>query len=205
MTVANKDKIKIKSANLVPVVADNIYIIPSNKLLTATDGVLKLSDRPSKGYRNMPIDLFFSSLAEVHQDHAIGVVLSGTATDGTLGLKAIKDQGGITMAQELQSAAYDGMPQSAIDANVVDYVLSPEKIPGQLMILNNKLKSGKAGVPEDRQQAEMDEFNQILSLLRSRKAVDFIYYKQPTIRRRINRRIAMSNKRVLLNTWLILT
>ena len=257
MTVANKDKIKIKSANLFPVVgigasaggldafkrllkaipeksgmayilvqhldpthesiladllqrvttipvqeitdnvqvvADNIYIIPSNKLLTATDGVLKLSDRPSKGYRNMPIDLFFSSLAEVHQDHAIGVVLSGTATDGTLGLKAIKDQGGITMAQELQSAAYDGMPQSAIDANVVDYVLSPEKIPGQLMILNNKLKSGKAGVPEDRQQAEMDEFNQILSLLRSRKGVDFTYYKQPTIRRRINRRIAMSNK-----------
>ncbi|MEJ0081698.1 MAG: chemotaxis protein CheB [Puia sp.] len=66
---------------------DHIYIIPSNKLLTATDGVLKLSARPSKNQKNMPIDLFFASLAEVHQSHAIGVVLSGTGTDGTLGVK----------------------------------------------------------------------------------------------------------------------
>ncbi len=92
----------------IQVVADHIYIIPSNKLLTATDGVLKLSDRLPKSHRNMPIDIFFSSLAEVHQSHAIGVVLSGTANDGTLGLKAIKDHGGITFAQELKSAAYDG-------------------------------------------------------------------------------------------------
>jgi len=126
----------------IQVVADHIYIIPSNKLLTATDGVLKLSDRLPKSQRNMPIDIFFSSLAEVHQSHAIGVVLSGTANDGTLGLKAIKDHGGITFAQELQSAAYDGMPQSAIDANVVDYILSPEKIPGKLLSLNNTLKTG---------------------------------------------------------------
>ncbi len=178
----------------VEVVADHIYIIPSNKLLTATDGVLKLSDRLPRNQRNMPIDLFFASLAEVHQSHAIGVVLSGTATDGTLGLKAIKDHGGITIAQEIQSAAYDGMPQSAIDANVVDYVLSPEKIPGKLLTLSGILKAAIPDSPEDIHQIEEDGFKQILSFLRTRKGIDFTYYKQTTIRRRINRRIALSNK-----------
>src|ERR1700676_793003 len=128
---------------------NHIYIIPSNKLLTANDGVLQLSPRLPKSEKNMPIDVFFSSLAEVHQSHAIGVVLSGTATYGTLGLKAIKDHGGITFAQEVQSAAYDGMPQSAIDANVVDYILSPEKIPGKLLSLNNTLKTGKPDSSKD--------------------------------------------------------
>src|SRR5664279_4083119 len=90
----------------IKVVPDHIYIIPSNKLLTATDGVLKLSARPPKSHRSMPIDLFFASLAEVHQSHAIGVVLSGTGSDGTLGLKAIKDHGGTTIAQDQQSASY---------------------------------------------------------------------------------------------------
>jgi two-component system CheB/CheR fusion protein len=178
----------------IQVVADHIYIIPSNKLLTATDGVLKLSDRLPKNQRNMPIDLFFASLAEVHQSHAIGVILSGTATDGTLGLKAIKDHGGITIAQELQSAAYNGMPQSAIDANVVDYILPPEKIPGKLLSLNNTLKAGAPDSSKDIQQLEEEGFKQILSLLRTRKGIDFTYYKQTTIQRRINRRIALSNK-----------
>src|SRR5450631_4467744 len=113
----------------IKVAPDHIYIIPSNKLLTATDGVLKLSARPPKNHRNMPIDLFFASLAEVHQNHAIGVVLSGTGTDGTLGLKAIKDHGGVTFAQEQQSASYDAMPHSAVQAGVVDFILPPEKIP----------------------------------------------------------------------------
>src|SRR5688500_5030410 len=113
--------------------ADHIYIIPSNKLLTATDGVLQLSERPPKNFKNMPIDVFFESLADVHQNHAIGVVLSGTATDGTLGLKAIKEKGGITFAQDPQSASYQSMPKSAINAAVVDYILTPERIPQQLL------------------------------------------------------------------------
>ena len=92
------------------VVPDHIYIIPANKLLTASDGLLQLSARPPKNQRNMPIDLFFASLAEVHQNQAIGVVLSGTGTDGTLGLKAIKAHGGFTFAQDQRSASYDGMP-----------------------------------------------------------------------------------------------
>ena len=173
---------------------DHIYIIPANKLLTATDGILQLSARPPKNYKNMPIDLFFTSLAAVHQDHAIGVVLSGTATDGTLGLTAIKSHGGITIAQEQQSAAYGAMPQSAIDAGVVDFILTPEKIPLQLLALQNKgteNHGNKGGIEE---QIRQNEFKQILALLRNRRGVDFTYYKQPTVRRRIDRRIALSMK-----------
>ncbi len=121
----------------VEVKPDQIYIIPANKILVATDGILQLSPRPSKDQKNMPIDIFFSSLAEVHQSHAIGVVLSGTGIDGTLGLKNIKGQGGITFAQDPESAAYDAMPQSAINADVVDFILAPEKMPQHLLELNH--------------------------------------------------------------------
>lgn len=172
---------------------DHIYIIPSNKMLLATDGILQLSPRPEKGknQRNLPIDLFFNSLAEVHQSYAIGVVLSGTASDGTLGLKAIKEQGGLTFAQDEESAAYDSMPHSAMMAGVVDFILPPEKIPGKLVELTNTIyKTGE----EPHSIPEKDEatFKQILSLLRIRKGTDFTYYKQTTIRRRILRRMVLN-------------
>ena len=178
----------------IKVVHDHIYIIPSNKLLTATDGVLKLSSRPPKNQRSMPIDLFFASLAEVHQSHAIGVVLSGTGTDGTLGLKAIKDHGGVTIAQNQQSASYDAMPQSAIDADVVDFILTPENIPRQLMSLNETSKLNPAKEEGNADQNQEEVFKKILSLLRIRRGVDFTYYKQTTIRRRISRRVALSKQ-----------
>ena len=172
---------------------NHIYVIPSNKMMVATDGVLLLAPRPakSKNERNLPIDLFFSSLAEVHQSHAIGVVLSGTATDGTLGLKAIKDHGGITFAQDEASAAYDGMPHSAVQAGVVDFILPPDKIPEKLLevtkIINTAAYIGQTLPLED------DEvFKQIISVLRIRKGTDFTYYKQTTIRRRILRRMAIN-------------
>jgi two-component system CheB/CheR fusion protein len=181
--------------NNVHVVPDHIYIIPSNKLLTATDGVLQLSARLPKTQRNLPIDVLFYSLAEVHQNHAIGVVLSGTATDGTLGLKAIKEQGGITFAQDQQSAAYAGMPQSAIDAGVVDFILPPEKIPGQLLLLSGGVKVSPPAAEEDGEQIEENAYKQIISLIRISAGVDFTYYKQATIRRRIDRRMALCMKK----------
>src|SRR5450755_4622890 len=182
----------LEIANNVHVEPGHIYIIPSNKLLTATDGILQLSPRPPRNEKNMPIDVFFTSLAEVHQSHAIGVVLSGTATDGTLGLKAIKDHGGITFAQEQHSASYDAMPQSAIDADVVDFILTPENIPKQLLVLNENFRLNTVNDDGNSEQKQEDGFKQILSLLRIRRGVDFTYYKQTTIRRRISRRIALS-------------
>jgi len=173
---------------------DHIYIIPSNKLLTATDGVLQLSARLPKNQRNLPIDLFFTSLAEVHQNHAIGIVLSGTATDGTQGLKAIKAKGGVTFAQEQQSAAYDGMPRSAIEAGVVDFILPPEKIPEKLLQLKSKVKPIVINAEVNDEQDQEDRFKKILSLVRMKRGVDFTYYKQTTIRRRINRRMTLCMK-----------
>jgi two-component system, chemotaxis family, CheB/CheR fusion protein len=172
---------------------NHIYVIPSNKMMVSKDGVLLLTPRPSKSNieRNLPIDLFFSSLAEVHQAQAIGVVLSGTASDGTLGLKAIKEHGGITFAQDEASAAYDGMPHSAIQAGVVDFILSPENIPEKILEVTKIITAPVDGEHNEHQEIE-EVFRQILALLRVRKGTDFTYYKQTTIRRRILRRMAFN-------------
>jgi two-component system CheB/CheR fusion protein len=179
----------LEIADDIKVLPNHIYVIPSNKMMVATDGVLQLSPRPktSKTERNLPIDLFFTSLAEVHREHAIGVVLSGTATDGTLGLKAIKDQGGITFAQDEASAAYGSMPQNAAAAGVVDYILPPEMIPQKLLEVIGT-GHGDGQLPLEAEAV----YKQIISLLRIRKGTDFTYYKQSTIHRRILRRMGLS-------------
>ncbi len=164
---------------------DSIYVIPSNKILTTFDGVLKLTPRETK--TNAAIDVFFASLAEIHQDLAVGVVLSGTGTDGTEGLKAIKKYGGITIAQEPESAAYEGMPQSAADAQVVDFILPPDKIPEKLIELSKRYKS-EDGILKDDTRA----FKKIINLLQETSNVDFTFYKQTTVKRRVARRVMMS-------------
>ncbi|HTR27824.1 MAG TPA: chemotaxis protein CheB, partial [Puia sp.] len=177
----------------VHVAPDHIYIIPSNKLLTADDGRLRLKPRPKKK-KSLPVDVFFTSLAQVHGSHAIGVVLSGTASDGTRGLEAIKERGGLTFAQEPGSAAFRGMPQNAIDANVVDFILAPEEIPSQIAKLTGGFKEAAAG--EDHPDPER-AFSQLITLLRLRKGADFTHYKQTTVRRRIERRMGLTKKRTI--------
>ena len=173
---------------------NHIYVLPSNKMLVANDGVLQLSPRSyKKNELHLPIDLFFTSLAEIHLSHAIGVVLSGTGSDGTEGLKAIKENEGITFAQDDASAAYDGMPNSAVQAGVVDFVLPPEEIPKKLAEVIRILNENGADDPT-LPEPEKDVFKQILSVLRVRKGTDFTYYKQTTIRRRILRRMAINKK-----------
>jgi two-component system CheB/CheR fusion protein len=178
--------------NNVRVEPNQVYVIPSNKLLMANDGRLELSPRGPKNEKNMPIDVFFTSLSEVHQGHAIGVVLSGTASDGTLGLKAIKDHGGFTFAQEPPSAAFAGMPQSAIDAEVVDFILTPEEIPLQVAKLSETFRNGLTIDKDDVKSTKEEAFRQLIALLRVRKGTDFTYYKQTTIRRRIIRRMGLN-------------
>ncbi|MEO8415703.1 MAG: CheR family methyltransferase, partial [Ginsengibacter sp.] len=174
----------------VKVEPDNIYIIPVNKILVANDGILQLTERPGDR-KNMLIDIFFSSLAEVHQDKAIGVVLSGTGTDGTAGLKKIKDHGGITIAQD-ESAAYEDMPQNAIRAEVVDFILAPADIPKHLRSIMQTLDRVEGdGNPMPDTKNEEQSYRRILSLLRLNFGADFNFYKQTTIRRRILRRTAI--------------
>jgi two-component system CheB/CheR fusion protein len=173
---------------------DHIYIIPSNKTLVANDGVLELSNRPEKGgsLLHMPIDLFFISLAQVHQSHAIGVVLSGNGSDGTLGLKAIKQGGGICFAQDSLSAANDGMPVSAATADVVDHIMAPEDMPAKLVALKPNPQNNIH--PKTILPAKTDSsYESILSLLLDRKGNDFTHYKDSTIRRRIARRMLLHN------------
>jgi two-component system CheB/CheR fusion protein len=136
--------------------------------------------------------VFFTSLSEVHHSQAIGVVLSGTGTDGTLGLKAIKEHGGFTFAQEPQSITFPGMPQSAIDAEVVDFILMPEEIPLQLVRISEIFRNGLEVEKEEGKSARDEAFRQIIALLRLRKGNDFTYYKQTTIRRRIVRRMGLN-------------
>jgi len=176
----------------VQVKPDRIYIIPANKMLVAVDGHLQLSPRPPKNERNMPIDVFFTSLAEVHQSRAIGVVLSGAATDGTLGLKAIREQGGFTFAQEPGSAGAPGMPESAIDAGVVDFVLAPEDIPAQLAHLVESFSSNSADDGSGIGLAWEVAFRELMHTLLIRTGTDFTYYKQTTIHRRVVRRMGLN-------------
>jgi two-component system CheB/CheR fusion protein len=165
---------------------NNIYVIPENKMLTSFDGVLKLNPR-IKETKNQAIDVFFNSLAEVHLDLAYGVLLSGNGSDGTNGLKSIKKHGGVTFAQDID-AAYSEMPQNAINAGVVDYVLSPIKIVQKLIELSKaKESSSQENDPNDELV-----FQEIIKILRHHSGVDFTYYKQTTIRRRIARRMALS-------------
>ncbi len=176
----------------IKILPDHIYIIPSNKMLSVNNGKLGLTSRTAKkNEKNLPIDLFFTSLAEVHQSHGIGIVLSGTAHDGTQGLKAIKDHGGITFAQDEASAAYGSMPQSAVEAGVVDFILSPEKMPEKIIELI-KITNENGGDDKRIQKTDEDVFKQILSLLHLRRGTDFTYYKQTTIRRRILRRMVLN-------------
>ncbi|MCL5746065.1 MAG: chemotaxis protein CheB, partial [Acidobacteria bacterium] len=114
--------------------ANHVYVIPPRYNLGISDGVLQTPPRPGSG-RNMPIDAFFRALAADRGSQAFGVVLSGTASDGTLGLQAIKAAGGITFAQDKRTAKFDSMPASAIAAGVADFVLPPAGIARQLVAI----------------------------------------------------------------------
>lgn len=174
---------------------DHFYIIPTNKIVTATDGVLKLAPLDGKQHKLKVIDLFFSSLATVHQSHAVGVVLSGMLHDGTQGLLAIKAYGGITFAQTEATAAFPEMPKNAISAGSVDFILSPDKIAAHLLAINLPFHSNYTKAEIENTVPEQDEeiFNQLLNIIRVRRGVDFTYYKPSTLKRRIVRRMAINN------------
>ena len=171
--------------------ANHVYVIPPNADMSISDGVLHLSPlSPDRGLR-MPIDFFLRSLADSYQSRSIGVILSGTASDGTLGMQAIKAMGGVTFAQDEQSAKYSAMPRNAIAAGNVDFILPPEAIARELKRIATHVQ---VFAPDDKIEAEeritSDEtLNKIFLLLRNFSRVDFSFYKPGTIKRRITRRM----------------
>jgi len=168
---------------------NNVYVIPPNKNLTILNGTLQLMDLTRPRGANLPIDSFFRSLAQDQGANAVCIILSGTGTDGTLGLKAIKGEIGMVMVQDEESAKYDGMPRSAISTGLADYVLPPAKMPEQLIKYSRhafqkgapKITSTEGNTPNSLQK--------IYIILRTQTDHDFSLYKKNTICRRIERRM----------------
>jgi two-component system CheB/CheR fusion protein len=172
---------------------DHVYIIPQNTFMTLKGSRLLLTQRNSKPGQYLPIDHFFRSIAAEQKTGSVGVVLSGTASDGAMGLRAIKAAGGITFAQDEESAKFNGMPRAAVAAGCVDFVMRPEEISKELSRLGGHpyVASATDTRTPARNFGTDHELAKILALIRIATGVDFSYYKTTTIRRRISRRMVL--------------
>lgn len=168
-----------------------VYILPPGRNVVVRDGVLRLTQSGTTKAGQMPVDAFFRSLAVDLRERAICVILSGTGTDGTLGLREIKAQGGLALVQDIESAGYGGMPSSAAGTHLADAVLPPAEMPGRLVsfaqgpyLRDKQRKTGEGGLSER-------DLTEVFRLVRSRTGHDFSQYKQSTVRRRIERRMTV--------------
>jgi|HubBroStandDraft_6_1064221.scaffolds.fasta_scaffold00691_2 two-component system CheB/CheR fusion protein len=179
---------------------DNIYVIPPNTSMAMKNGVLRLAARVLTRGQHMPIDHFLRSLAEDRGNRAISVILSGTASDGTEGSRAIKAAGGITFAQDEKSAKYSSMPHSAVNAGCVDFILAPTEIAKELTrVAQHPYLAPTAAEQSDLTVSAGGQMEVLLSLLREAIGVDFTHYKQTTLRRRIERRMVLHKMEKLKN------
>ncbi len=177
-----RDRMRIKP--------NSVYVIPPNKDMSILHGVLHLFDPTTPRGLRLPIDFFLRSLAEDQQEHSIGVILSGMGSDGTMGLRAIKEKAGIALTQDPASAKFDSMPRSAVTAGLADIVAPAEDLPGKIIdYLRHALVIAKTDLPlEEKDQSALDK---VLILLRSKTGHDFSMYKKNTIYRRIERRMGI--------------
>src|SRR5712692_5816735 len=173
-----------------PAQPNHVYIIPPGMNMVISQGVLQLSPRTETRGQHRPIDPFFRSLAEDQGHKAIGVILSGSATDGTLGLEAIKAEGGITFAQD-DTAQHDSMPRSAVAAGCVDFVLPPDEIAKEIARIGRHPYVAPAAKDEPEESTRELNLGKVLELLRNTKEVDFTLYKYNTLHRRITRRMVL--------------
>ena len=191
-----------QAENGMAVEADTVYLIPPKKFMTIKDGRLILTDYAPVTL-NHPIDVFFSSLAEEKKEHSIVVVLSGTGTDGTNGVKFVKEHGGLVIAQAPESAKFDGMPKSVISTGLADFVLSPEEIAEEILNFSNTptllrpLRSDNPLSEEESPFSEEETLSHIYTILKNASGIDFTYYKRSTILRRIERRMLVTHSSTL--------
>lgn len=173
---------------------NRVYVIPPGYSMEILNGVLKLLPRTQSRGQHLVIDSFFESLSKDQRSLAIGVVLSGTGSDGTLGLKAVKSEGGITFAQKPKSAKFNSMPQSAIASGSVDLILAPEEIARELTrIAHHPYTLPTVSSTEDEEVYQLqDKLSRIFLLIRNQCHVDFSLYKSNTVRRRIERRMVLN-------------
>src|SRR5688572_7724726 len=180
----------IEATERVRVERDRVYVVPPNVQMELVDGHLHLARRPDDRSQYTPIDFFFRSLARSLRGHAIGVVLSGTASDGALGLSEIKTMEGITFAQDPETAKYDGMPRAAIATQMVDVVASPEAIAAKIMQVSRHPYLMPPS-PSAEPLIDSSQLQRIFHLLLPACGVNFTEYKTATIIRRLARRMAL--------------
>lgn len=170
---------------------DHVYVMPPNTTMKVKQGAITLQQRPKPPARVLPIDLLFRSLADEYGSLAVGVVLSGTGTDGVLGLGAIRDAGGLAYAEDPATAEYDGMPKSAIESGVVDAALDVSGIAQQLVRLGTEAQSGKGGADLATAKVDVDDaaLGSILDLVHDTTGLDLSSYRKTTLLRRISRRM----------------
>ncbi len=171
---------------------NHLYVIPPNVQMGLTDGNFDLRPRPDDRTQYTPIDSFLTSLAEHAQSRAIGVILSGTASDGATGVREVKGAGGITFAQKPETAKYDGMPRAAIATGMVDMVLAPAEIAIKLsQVIAHPYVHDFVPSSGEELSVRDDQLRRIFDLLRPVSGIDFKHYKLPTIKRRLLRRMAL--------------
>jgi two-component system, chemotaxis family, CheB/CheR fusion protein len=174
---------------------NHVYVIPPNANLAVSRGVLQVTPRKEGRGPHLPVDFLFRSLAEDEQTRAIGVVLSGTGSDGTLGLSEIKAIGGITFAQDEETAGHSGMPRSAIDSGCVDFVLSPAQIAERLGEIGEHPYLAPDPTEPLAGPTAAESYQRILAVVQAVTGVDFRLYRDTTIKRRILRRMALHSQR----------
>ncbi len=169
----------------------HVYLIPPRKNMVITpERKLHLVDKPDRHELNLPIDIFFKSLAEVCGERSVGVVLTGTGSDGSRGIQSIKEAGGLLMVQDPETARFDGMPHSAITTGLVDYVLAIEQMPEELFTYIRHF--GSVRLTEGEEEFDSNLLTVILNRIRDLTGVDFSRYKKPTLLRRIARRMSIN-------------
>ena len=171
--------------------ADSIYLIPPKKEMIVSGGRLLLTDKDPGQSLTLPIDVFFRSLAQDMGNRSLGVILSGTGSDGSRGIRAIHEAGGLVFVQDPELAKFDGMPRSALDTGVVDYVRAPEELPAA--ILKHVAQPEHAELEEQPGGMVSEEgMNAIFRILRDEYGIDFSHYKQSTVVRRVERRLQLN-------------
>lgn len=180
-----------RAENGMPVLPNHVYLIPPKKNLSIFHGKLLLSEQDHSKGINLPIDVFLSSLAEDQSEKAIAVILSGTGSDGMRGVRMVKENGGMVMVQDEDSAKFNGMPRAAISTGLADFILKPAEMPKQLLSYIQRPYAAMAARSETLLSDE-DGLTKIFSLLREKCKVDFTFYKPNTVTRRIERRMTVT-------------
>ena len=181
----------VQATNGMQLAPQHLYIIPPGSYLSVSKGALHLSQPEARHGARLPFDFLLRSLAEEYGERAICVILSGTGADGSLGLKAIKEKGGLVIAQDPDEAAFDGMPRSAILTGAVDLVLQLANMPDALLKFHRRMALTRAAIALHEKNTAPDWLPEIVELLRKKTSHDFRLYKEGTLRRRIQRRMAI--------------